>query len=87
MVGGGGEAAKSPPSGGGKRGRDPEEDVYVDNLHSHKRYLCEVGLYPAPPSPWMLLCMCRRFGDLVAFLGRNWGREWLSCSDSERFLG
>lgn len=34
----------SPPSGGGKRGRDPEEDVYVDNLHSHKRYLSEVSL-------------------------------------------
>uniref|UniRef100_A0A0E0KYN9 Uncharacterized protein n=1 Tax=Oryza punctata TaxID=4537 RepID=A0A0E0KYN9_ORYPU len=34
----------SPPSsGGGKRGRDPEEDVYVDNLHSHKRYLSEVA--------------------------------------------
>ncbi|XP_066362251.1 uncharacterized protein [Miscanthus floridulus] len=42
MAGGSGEAAMSPPSsGGGKRGRDPEEDVYVDNLHSHKRYLSE----------------------------------------------
>jgi hypothetical protein len=28
----------------GKRDRDTEEDVYVDNLHSHKRYLTEVGL-------------------------------------------
>ncbi|KAM0830780.1 hypothetical protein ACQ4PT_065985 [Festuca glaucescens] len=34
-----------------KRGRDPKEDVYVDNLNSHKRYLSEVdngslnGLY------------------------------------------
>ncbi|XP_066362585.1 uncharacterized protein [Miscanthus floridulus] len=44
MAGGSGEAAMSPPSsGGGKRGRDPEEDVYVDNLHSHKRYLSEAG--------------------------------------------
>jgi len=47
MAGGSGEAAMSPPSsggsGGGKRGRDPEEGVYVDNLHSHKRYLSEVG--------------------------------------------
>ncbi|OEL26995.1 hypothetical protein BAE44_0011984 [Dichanthelium oligosanthes] len=47
MAGGTGEAAMSPPSsggsgGGGKRGRDPEEDVYVDNLHSHKRYLSEI---------------------------------------------
>ncbi|CAD6334568.1 unnamed protein product [Miscanthus lutarioriparius] len=48
MAGGSGEAAMSPPSsggsgsGGGKRGRDPEEDVYVDNLHSHKRYLSEI---------------------------------------------
>uniref|UniRef100_A0ACD5TWL9 Uncharacterized protein n=1 Tax=Avena sativa TaxID=4498 RepID=A0ACD5TWL9_AVESA len=47
MVGGSGEgAAMSPssssPGGGGKRGRDPEEDVYVDNLNSHKRYLSEI---------------------------------------------
>ncbi|WVZ96547.1 hypothetical protein U9M48_042175 [Paspalum notatum var. saurae] len=44
MAGGSGEAALSPPpsSGGGKRARDPEEDVYVDNLHSHKRYLSEI---------------------------------------------
>ncbi|KAL6608250.1 hypothetical protein ACP70R_041313 [Stipagrostis hirtigluma subsp. patula] len=47
MAGGSGEAAMSPPSsssggGSGKRGRDPEEDVYVDNLHSHKRYLSEI---------------------------------------------
>jgi hypothetical protein len=53
MEGGSGEAAMSPPSsgssGGGKRGRDPEEDVYVDNLYSHKRYLSEVGcLRPSP---------------------------------------
>ncbi|KAK4766002.1 hypothetical protein SAY87_007644 [Trapa incisa] len=26
----------------GKRGRDPEDEVYVDNLHSHKRYLSEI---------------------------------------------
>ncbi|KAK9747636.1 hypothetical protein RND81_02G004700 [Saponaria officinalis] len=25
-----------------KRSRDPEDDVYVDNLHSHKRYLSEM---------------------------------------------
>lgn len=25
-----------------KRSRDPEDEVYVDNLHSHKRYLSEV---------------------------------------------
>ncbi|AQK92703.1 uncharacterized protein LOC100276193 [Zea mays] len=44
MAGGSGEAAMSPPSSSasGKRGRDPEEDVYVDNLHSHKRYLSEI---------------------------------------------
>ena len=28
----------------GKRSRDPEDAVYVDNLHSHKRYLSEVPL-------------------------------------------
>ncbi|KAL6850294.1 hypothetical protein ACP4OV_020921 [Aristida adscensionis] len=46
MVGGGGggseAAAMSPAASGGKRGRGPEEDVYVDNLHSHKRYLSEI---------------------------------------------
>ncbi|CAM8973356.1 unnamed protein product [Rhodiola kirilowii] len=25
-----------------KRSRDPEDEVYVDNLHSHKRYLSEI---------------------------------------------
>ncbi|KAJ7977631.1 Pollen-specific LRR extensin-like protein [Quillaja saponaria] len=30
----------SSPSG--KRGRDPEDEVYLDNLHSHKRYLSEI---------------------------------------------
>lgn len=30
------------PSPSGKRSRDPEDEVYVDNLHSHKRYLSEV---------------------------------------------
>lgn len=33
-------AATSSPSG--KRVRDPEDEVYVDNLHSHKRYLSEI---------------------------------------------
>ncbi|XP_031374708.1 putative protein TPRXL isoform X1 [Punica granatum] len=28
----------------GKRARDPEDEVYVDNLHSHKRYLSEVSI-------------------------------------------
>lgn len=31
-----------------KRSRDPEDEVYIDNLHSHKRYLSEV---PSPFSP------------------------------------
>ncbi|KAK8630480.1 hypothetical protein V6N13_079272 [Hibiscus sabdariffa] len=29
-----------PPSG--KRSRDPEDEVYLDNLHSHKRFLSEI---------------------------------------------
>ncbi|KAL8137229.1 hypothetical protein V2J09_003230 [Rumex salicifolius] len=33
-------SASSSPSA--KRSRDPEDDVYVDNLHSHKRYLSEI---------------------------------------------
>jgi hypothetical protein len=36
----GGSPSSSSPSG--KRTRDPEEEVYVDNLRSHKRYLSEV---------------------------------------------
>lgn len=46
MGGSGGDAAAGSPSstgnGGGKRGRDPEDEVYLDNLHSSKRYLSEV---------------------------------------------
>ncbi|KAG9459584.1 hypothetical protein H6P81_004092 [Aristolochia fimbriata] len=33
------ESSSSPP---GKRSRDPEDEVYLDNLHSHKRYLSEI---------------------------------------------
>ncbi|CDP20380.1 unnamed protein product [Coffea canephora] len=33
-------AAAGSPSG--KRSRDPEDEVYLDNLHSHKRYLSEI---------------------------------------------
>ncbi|KAJ3669295.1 hypothetical protein LUZ60_011245 [Juncus effusus] len=50
IAGGGGGDASSPAtgspsptaSGGGKRGRDPEDEVYIDNLHSSKRYLSEI---------------------------------------------
>ncbi|WOK94691.1 hypothetical protein Cni_G03396 [Canna indica] len=34
-------SAVASPSGA-KRGRDPEEEVYLDNFHSHKRYLSEI---------------------------------------------
>lgn len=37
-----GTSSSSISSPCGKRGRDPEDEVYVDNLHSHKRYLSEV---------------------------------------------
>ncbi|GAA0157236.1 hypothetical protein LIER_14546 [Lithospermum erythrorhizon] len=30
------------PSSNNKRSRDPEDEVYLDNLHSHKRYLTEM---------------------------------------------
>ncbi|XP_074571651.1 uncharacterized protein LOC141828177 isoform X2 [Curcuma longa] len=33
-------AAASP--GGSKRGRDPDDEVYLDNFHLHKRYLSEI---------------------------------------------
>ncbi|KAL3827782.1 hypothetical protein ACJIZ3_016584 [Penstemon smallii] len=34
--------ATATASPSGKRSRDPEDEVYVDNLHSHKRYLSEI---------------------------------------------
>ncbi|GFY98676.1 hypothetical protein Acr_13g0000770 [Actinidia rufa] len=48
-------ASSSSPSG--KRTRDPEDEVYIDNLHSHKRYLSEImasslnGLTVGDPLP------------------------------------
>lgn len=39
-----GSEANSSSSPSGKRSRDPEDEVYLDNLHSHKRYLSEVAL-------------------------------------------
>ncbi|KAK6120151.1 hypothetical protein DH2020_046057 [Rehmannia glutinosa] len=35
-------SSSSSPAASVKRGRDPEDEVYVDNLHSHKRYLSEI---------------------------------------------
>jgi hypothetical protein len=71
MVGGSGEGAamSSPGSspgggsgGGAKRGRDPEEDVYVDNLNSHKRYLSEVGLPPVSTAVSVRFLVSARIG-------------------------
>ncbi|OMO82061.1 hypothetical protein COLO4_23260 [Corchorus olitorius] len=47
----------STSSPSGKRSRDPEDEVYIDNLHSHKRYLSEImasslnGLTVGDPLP------------------------------------
>ncbi|KAL2323692.1 hypothetical protein Fmac_028071 [Flemingia macrophylla] len=38
----GGSPSPSASSPSGKRTRDPEEEVYLDNLRSHKRYLSEI---------------------------------------------
>lgn len=38
----GSETNSPAPSPTGKRNRDPEDEVYVDNLHCHKRYLSEM---------------------------------------------
>ncbi|KAH7516996.1 hypothetical protein FEM48_Zijuj09G0015200 [Ziziphus jujuba var. spinosa] len=52
-------ATTSSPSG--KRARDPEDEVYIDNLHSHKRYLSEImasslnGLTVGDPLPENLM--------------------------------
>ncbi|KAM0987979.1 hypothetical protein ACFX13_012211 [Malus domestica] len=35
-------SSSSSPSPSGKRGRDPEDEVYLNNFHSHKRYLSEI---------------------------------------------
>ncbi|KAG6436042.1 hypothetical protein SASPL_100923 [Salvia splendens] len=37
-----GSSAASPAPPSAKRGRDPEDGVYIDNLNSHKRYLSEI---------------------------------------------
>ncbi|MBA0860325.1 hypothetical protein Goshw_016536 [Gossypium schwendimanii] len=53
--------SSSTPSPNGKRGRDPEDEVYLDNLRSHKRYLSEImasclnGLTVGDPLPEYLL--------------------------------
>lgn len=39
-----GNSSTTAASPNGKRSRDPEDEVYVDNLRSHKRYLSEVSL-------------------------------------------
>lgn len=51
-------SATSSPTGTGKRNRDPEDEVYVDNLHSHKRYLSEVVLLLKIYSFYFVEIMC-----------------------------
>jgi len=89
----------SPAPSGGKRGRvpDPEEDVYVDNLHSHKRYLTEVR-----PSVRLSLSVMRcehnNFGSAMgqsphSFVrrpepGGDWENWWLaSCLGGNAWVG
>ncbi|XP_062144415.1 uncharacterized protein LOC133851836 [Alnus glutinosa] len=56
-----GTSSSSTSSPCGKRARDPEDEVYVDNLHSHKRYLSEImasslnGLTVGDPLPENLM--------------------------------
>ncbi|CAK7348387.1 unnamed protein product [Dovyalis caffra] len=35
-------SASTPSTPNGKRSRDPEDEIYLDNLRSHKRYLSEI---------------------------------------------
>ncbi|XP_050378589.1 uncharacterized protein LOC126795906 [Argentina anserina] len=50
-------SAPSTPASSGKRSRDPDDEVYLDNFHSHKRYLSEImasslnGLTVGDPLP------------------------------------
>lgn len=55
-----GSESNSPSSSSpsGKRSRDPEDEVYLDNLHSHKRYLSEV-LFPILDNLLHLSGFCR----------------------------
>ncbi|MBA0620800.1 hypothetical protein Godav_006474 [Gossypium davidsonii] len=54
-------SSSSTPSPSGKRSRDPEDEIYIDNLHSHKRYLSEImasslnGLTVGDPLPENLM--------------------------------
>ena len=67
----GSETNSPTPSPGGKRSRDPEDEVYIDNLNSHKRYLSEVSLSPLS----LFLCdpscfgisFCTMFYPLIFF--------------------
>lgn len=46
-------ASSSTPSGSAKRSRDPEDEVYLDNLHSSKRYLSEVEILFCSGNHWL----------------------------------
>lgn len=60
-------ASSSSPSG--KRTRDPEDEVYLDNLRSQKRYLSEV-------------CLCYSIDSSDSY-GFNRLQSALNCADSE----
>lgn len=66
-----GSEANSSSSPSGKRSRDPEDEVYLDNLHSHKRYLSEImasslnGLTVGDPLPDNLMESPARSDNLI----------------------
>ncbi|XP_057786793.1 uncharacterized protein LOC131004187 [Salvia miltiorrhiza] len=69
-----GSSGASPAAATAKRGRDPEDEVYVDNLNSHKRYLSEImasslnGLTVGDPLPDNLMDSSVRSEIMMPYL-------------------
>lgn len=73
--GSGGSCSPLPSAGAtscstnGKRSRDPAEDeVYLDNFHSHKRYLSEVFPDTTPLSLFKSYILLPRLFDLLLWV-------------------
>ncbi|XP_022770850.1 uncharacterized protein LOC111314089 isoform X1 [Durio zibethinus] len=85
--------SSSTPSPSGKRSRDPEDEVYLDNLRSHKRYLSEImasslnGLTVGDPLPENLMeSMARPEGMFYTRDEMSWQYSPMSeDSDDLRF--
>ncbi|EYU46790.1 hypothetical protein ABFS82_04G009300 [Erythranthe guttata] len=87
-------AAASPsssPSATAKRGRDPEDEVYIDNLNCHKRYLSEVmasslnGLTVGDSLPENLMHSPVRSENMLPYLREETSSPMSEDSDDSRY--